>query len=88
MKRYLEHIKSKPPHERRQHAMQISAGIMALVFVAWISTIGLRFATAPQTEDGLPGQGDSSQLANIVSGQGMGQSQQNATLIVATSSQY
>ena len=77
MKRYLEHIKAKPPHERRQHAMQLSAGIMVLVFLVWISTIGLRFATTAQTQDS-----GTDQLANIVSGAGA----QNATLIVATSS--
>ena len=75
MKKYLEHIKSKSPHDRRQHAAQLSAGIVAVVFVVWISTIGLRFATPSQTADN-----GSSQLANIVSGAG----QQNATLIVAT----
>ena len=55
--------------------MQLSAGITALVFVVWISTIGLRFATGSQTADS-----GSNQLANIVSGAG----NQNATLIVAT----
>ena len=79
MKKYLEHIKSKPPHERRQHAMQLSAGVMALVFVVWVSTIGLRFATGTQTAGG-----GTEQLANIVSGIGP----QNATLIVATSTDY
>jgi hypothetical protein len=79
MKRYLEHIKSKPPHERRQHAAQISAGIVAVVFVVWISTIGLRFASTPSQTAG----GDNNQLANIVSGTGS----QNATLIIATTSQ-
>jgi len=78
MKNYLAHIKSKSPHDRRQHAAQLSAGIVAVVFVVWISTIGLRFASTPsQTADNGSGQ-----LANIVSG--FGADQNNATLIVAT----
>ena len=44
MKRYLEHIKSKSPHERRTHAMQLSGGIVVVVFIIWLSTLGLRFA--------------------------------------------
>ncbi len=77
MRKYLAHIKSKSPHDRRQHAAQLSAGIVAIVFVVWISTIGLRFASTPSDT----ANNGSSQLANIVSGVG---SQQNATLIVAT----
>jgi hypothetical protein len=80
MKNYIAHIKTKPPHERRQHAMQLSAGIIAVVFVVWISTIGLRFASTPaQTADS----NNTNQLANILNGTSV----QNATLIVASSSQ-
>lgn len=62
--------------------MQISAGIIAVVFVVWISTIGLRFAGVPaQTADS-----GTDQLANIVSGAGNPPAG-GATLIVATSSQ-
>jgi hypothetical protein len=79
MKRYIQHIKSKPPHDRRQHAMQLSAGVVAIVFVVWISTIGIRFASSPSEV----AEGSGSQLANIISGAGA----QNATLIVSTTSQ-
>lgn len=79
MKRYLDHIKSKPAHDRRTHAMQLSGGIVAVLFVVWISTLSYHATIAPQTADG-----DQSQLANVVSGAGG----QQATLIVATTTQY
>lgn len=78
MKRYLEHIKSKPPHDRRQHAMQLSAGIVAVVFVVWISTLGIRFSSAPAE---VADKSSMSQLANIITGT----EQQTATLMVASS---
>ena len=80
MNRYLAHIQSKTPHDRRQHAMQLSAAIVAAVFVVWISTIGLRFAS-PADQSGQ--NGDTSQVANIVSGAQNGQ----AALVVATTTQ-
>jgi hypothetical protein len=76
MKRYLDHIKSKPTHERRQHAMQMSAAILVLVFLVWISTLGLRFASPAQTADA----NDGTQTASVVQA-----SSGNATLMVATS---
>jgi hypothetical protein len=77
MKKYFNHIKSKSPHERRQHAMQIAGILTALMFVVWVSTLGVRFAsTPPQTADS----GDASQLANVAAAASNGQ----ATLIVAT----
>jgi len=42
MKQYLDHIKSKEPHERRQHAMQIAGVVTAAVFAVWITTLGFR----------------------------------------------
>ena len=85
MKKYLDYIKSKSPHERRQHAMQLSTGIIAVIFVAWISTIGLRFAsTPPQTaDDGTGSNSGVTQLANVASA-----GPQQNTLIVATTTTY
>lgn len=49
MKRYINHIKeTREPHERRQHALQISGVAIAAVFVVWMGTLGVRFA-APLT---------------------------------------
>jgi hypothetical protein len=77
MKKYFDHMRSKSPHERRQHAMQVAGIITALVFVVWVSTLGVRFAsTPPQTASNT----DASQLANVVAAGDTG----NATLIVAT----
>jgi hypothetical protein len=57
--------------------MQMSAAILVLVFLVWISTLGLRFAQfAPQTADS-----DTSQTASVVQA-----NNGNATLMVATSS--
>lgn len=49
MKKYFDHIKTKEPHERRQHAMQIAGGVTAAVFAVWITTLGFRL-TSGQTQ--------------------------------------
>jgi hypothetical protein len=45
MKKYIEHIKTKEPHERRQHAMQIAGAVTTAVFLVWITTLGLRLGS-------------------------------------------
>ena len=43
MKRYIEHIQdTHTPHERRQVAMRIATIVTALLFVAWLATLGVR----------------------------------------------
>ncbi len=49
MKKYFDHIKTKEPHERRQHAMQIAGVVTAMVFTVWITTLGFRL-TANDTQ--------------------------------------
>lgn len=44
MRHYIEHIQSKEPHERRQHAMQLAGAVTAAVFMVWITTLGLRIS--------------------------------------------
>jgi uncharacterized membrane protein (DUF441 family) len=45
MRRYIEHIKNtRTPHERRQHAMQISGVLTAGLLVVWLGTLGVRLA--------------------------------------------
>lgn len=65
MKKYFNHIQNKPPHERRQHAIQIATVFTALVFVVWITTLGVRLANTSgvvaQNPDG------SDQVANASS---------------------
>lgn len=48
MKQYFDHIKSKEPHERRQHAMRIAGAVTAAVFVVWLTTLSLRLAGGTQ----------------------------------------
>jgi hypothetical protein len=54
MKQYLDHIKSKEPHERRQHAMQLAGAVTAAVFLVWITTLGMRLGS----DTHVAGQGD------------------------------
>ncbi len=44
MKKYFDHIQTKEPHERRQHAMQIAGVVTAMVFAVWITTLGFRLS--------------------------------------------
>jgi hypothetical protein len=79
MRKYLEHLQNKSPHERRQHAMQLSMGIVALLAVAWLALLPLRFMGDFQTQ----GTESSTQVASVVSA-----TQGDATLMVATSTSY
>jgi hypothetical protein len=49
VKKYFDHIKTKEPHERRAHAMQIAGVVTAMVFAVWITTLGFRLS-AGQTQ--------------------------------------
>lgn len=82
MKRYLDHIKNKEPHERRVHAMQMAGAFTAVIFAVWLTTLGARLASdaGNQTAEN----GNENQVANILYGASPGQNQ----LIVATSSDY
>lgn len=46
MRRYIEHIRSKDPHERRTHALRWAGVVTALFFVAWLGTLPMRLNTA------------------------------------------
>ena len=45
MRRYIEHIRSKEPHERRAHALRAAGVITALFVVAWVATLPARLNT-------------------------------------------
>lgn len=49
MKKYLNHIQTKSPHERRQHAIQVASIFTALLFVVWVTTLGVRLASTSGT---------------------------------------
>lgn len=60
--KYLEHIKSKTPHERRQHATQIAGVAVAGIFLVWVTTLGVRLAV-PAGQGGISGSDNQTQLA-------------------------
>ena len=55
MRRYLEHIRSREPHERRRHALGLASVITGVFFVAWVATLGVRLNTGgePVPQDPL-----------------------------------
>ncbi len=83
MKRYLKHIHSKPPHERRQHALRIATGVTSLIFVGWIGSLGVR-ATHPSDVAG--GSASGTEFANALSG--LQTPKATNTLEVSTSTTY
>ncbi|MEK7613138.1 MAG: hypothetical protein AAB449_03275 [Patescibacteria group bacterium] len=66
MKRYIEHMHTKEPHERRAHAMRVALLATAALFFVWMTTLGVRLASQnpAQTADGA----SSAELANVLSG--------------------
>ena len=42
--KYIQNMKDKTPHERRQHAMRVSSILTAGIFTAWLLTLGVRMA--------------------------------------------
>jgi hypothetical protein len=63
MRQYFNHVKSKEPHERRQHAMRIAGAVTAAVFAVWITTLGLRLGGTQVAQD----TGDQTSLTASVS---------------------
>lgn len=50
MRKYIEKLHTRPIHEKREFAVHAAAGVTALVFLVWLSTLGVRMATSnPQT---------------------------------------
>ncbi len=49
MKKFIERVKQRPPHERREVAMRIAATITGVIFVGWVATLGMRL-TQPHTK--------------------------------------
>ena len=79
MKRYFEHMHGKPAHDRRQHAMRVAGIITALVFVGWVTTLGMRLGTGGAQVAGS----DTSQTAAAITSL-----QQGNQLIVSTTTDY
>ena len=85
MKRYIEHMKRKTPHERRQHALQVACVATFLVAVIWLTTLGLHSAPSAGT---VTAAGDQTQLANVASGMQTSDTASNAGIEVATTSVF
>jgi hypothetical protein len=65
--KYLDHINSKPTHERRKHAVQIASVVSGVIFLGWLGTLGLRLATPGGQVAGDP-QSQVANVANVASG--------------------
>jgi hypothetical protein len=47
MRKYILHLQeTKEPHERRRLAVQIATVITAVLFLFWISSVGMRLANS------------------------------------------
>ena len=82
MKKFIENVKQRPPHERRDVAMRIAAMVTGVIFLGWMATLGVRLANpAPKSA------AESSfehQVASVFSAFSFGGSKEN-TLEVASS---
>lgn len=65
MRRYINHVQSKDPHERRAHSLRIAGAFTAVLFVGWLGTLGMRLSSG---EANLAGQGNPSQAASVLTG--------------------
>lgn len=80
MKKYFDHINSKEPHERRQHAMQIAGVVTAMVFAVWITTLGFRLTSG----NAQVAQDDSSQTSLTAAAVQNGYSGPNQLYVAST----
>lgn len=64
MKRYIDHLKTKEPHERRAHALRAAVMFTAALFFIWMTTLGVRLASQTATPNT-----SSDQVANVISGE-------------------
>jgi len=52
MKKMIENVKQRPPHERREFAMRVALSVTGVIFVGWLATLGVRLANpTPKTAD-------------------------------------
>ena len=87
IKRYFNHIKSKPTHHRRQHAVQVAGMLTAVAFVVWITTLPLRFGGAGAVAAGGAENTDAqqTQLAGVGSVDGTNGTNDSGLQVVGTS---
>ncbi len=64
IKQYFNYMSQRSTHERRQHAMRVATFVTAIIFVAWLGTLGLRLSSSALMASDQNGQ---TQLANVIS---------------------
>ncbi len=66
MNRYFKHMRTKSPHERRQHAAGVAAAATAVIAMGWL--VSLAYVTPGPVGGVMAGDGSSAQdqLANAV----------------------
>ena len=70
MKKYIESVQQRDPHERRVFAMRVAGVVTGMLFFVWLTTLGLRFGSAGEAVQ----EGDSSQTAAAAQATYMGDS--------------
>ena len=45
MRRYIEQLHAKEPHQKREFAAHAAAALTGVIFLVWISTLGARLAS-------------------------------------------
>ncbi len=86
MKKYLEKMRQKDPHERRQEALRISGLITGVIFIGWISTLGFRLGT-PVAQTAKDVSSLQTQMASVFSAFSLKAKMPN-TLEVASTTKY
>jgi hypothetical protein len=85
MKRYIEKIQAKPPHERRETALRIATSVTGVIFVGWLATLGVRLANpAPKSAQQATFE---HQVASVFSAFNLGAAKDNVLEVASTTNQ-
>jgi hypothetical protein len=83
MKKFIENVRQRPPHERREVAFRIAASLTGVIFLGWLATLGFRLGTpAPKTAEQSTFE---SQLASIWSAFSLHGGKDNTLEVASTS---
>ncbi|MDE2071149.1 MAG: hypothetical protein KGI70_00205 [Patescibacteria group bacterium] len=50
--RYITHMHTRTPHQRRNHALLVAGGLTILLALAWLATLPLRTASGTALDQG------------------------------------
>lgn len=87
MKKYIEHMKQQPPHERRMAAIRIASVVTGVIFVGWLATLGVRLGE-PVQKTAAEASGFSAQVASIFSAFSLKGAKPNTLEAASTTSNY